>query len=161
LFFHGEEMIALYPSPCQRTTPCRLFATVYSVSSQLISTTGNRLLSPQPEDAPDSGNADPLNIVYENSDVMRENLLHYELKYGPIIRCRETQGYLEFVYRSHRRRWKALELIPTMWCPYGCTLITGKGRVSTENTALRGSLSECTELTTGFSILNICVNLFY
>jgi hypothetical protein len=38
--------------PSWRTTPCLLSATAYSMYSQLPSKTGDRLLHPQPEDAP-------------------------------------------------------------------------------------------------------------
>jgi hypothetical protein len=37
--------------PSWRATPCRLFATAYSIYSQLPSISGGRVLHPQPEDA--------------------------------------------------------------------------------------------------------------
>ena len=36
-FFHGEELLALRPTPSWRTTPCRLSTTAYSIYSQLPS----------------------------------------------------------------------------------------------------------------------------
>jgi hypothetical protein len=57
LFFCGE-FLASTPNPW-RTTPCRLPATYYSIYSQLSSISGGRLLHPQPEDTPCSGNKRP------------------------------------------------------------------------------------------------------
>jgi hypothetical protein len=42
-----------------RTTPCHLFLIAYSLYSQLTIISGSRLLHPQPEDMPCSGDEEP------------------------------------------------------------------------------------------------------
>jgi hypothetical protein len=47
------------PVPGWRATPCRPSATAYSIYSHLPSTSGGRLLYPQPEDSPWCGDKGP------------------------------------------------------------------------------------------------------
>jgi hypothetical protein len=42
MYFYGELLLALLPTPSWRTTPCRLFAAAYSVHSQLPNIAGGR-----------------------------------------------------------------------------------------------------------------------
>jgi len=63
--FYGEVLLALRSTPSWRITPGRLSATVYSTHFQLPSTSGVRLLYPQPENVPWRGDdMDPLNMEF-------------------------------------------------------------------------------------------------
>jgi hypothetical protein len=59
LFFMGRICWPHARPPSWRTTSCRLPATAYLVYSQLPSISGDRLLHPQPEDAPCRGDKGP------------------------------------------------------------------------------------------------------
>jgi hypothetical protein len=55
LIFYGKELLTPRPTPTLEDHPCRLSANAYSIFSQFISIPGERLLHPQPEDAPCRG----------------------------------------------------------------------------------------------------------
>jgi hypothetical protein len=59
LFFTVRSCYPRAQPPSWRTIPSRLFATAYSISSQLPSIAGGRLLHPQPEDALCRGDKGP------------------------------------------------------------------------------------------------------
>jgi hypothetical protein len=60
--FYDEELLAPGPTPKLKDHPCRLFATIYSIYSQLRSISWGRLFHLQLEDASRRGNRDPLNM---------------------------------------------------------------------------------------------------
>jgi hypothetical protein len=62
LFFTARNCNPLAQTPSWITTPCRRFATAYSMYSQLPSVYEGRLLHSQPEDAPRRGDSDPFNM---------------------------------------------------------------------------------------------------
>jgi hypothetical protein len=86
-------LLAPCPNPVLEGYPCRLTATACSIHSQLPSTSGGRLLHPQPEDAPCRGDMDTFNMVCEIITVNNNIPLHFgfgDVNYSNVIHKVQT-----------------------------------------------------------------------
>jgi hypothetical protein len=63
LIFYGEELFVQRPTLKLQEHPLSPAATAFLIHSQLPSTSGGRLLHPQPEDAPCSADRGPIIIM--------------------------------------------------------------------------------------------------
>jgi hypothetical protein len=62
LTLYGEKLLDPRPAPRLECHPLWLFATTYSIYSQLLSMSGGHVPCPQPEDAPGCGDSKILNM---------------------------------------------------------------------------------------------------
>jgi hypothetical protein len=94
LAFYVEELLPLALHPSWRTIPCRRFAIVHSIYSQLPSISGGRLFHPKPAGAPCRGDRYPHNMD------LHSNCLSYREQLGTALLLGQDLYQTEYILHS-------------------------------------------------------------
>jgi hypothetical protein len=117
-----------HAQPQRWSTPCRLSASAYSIYSHLLSISGDRLLHPQPEDAPCRGTVLPLLCLCKPwSLTLREENRLKVLKriFGP------KRGEVRGGWRKlHNEKLRNFYSSPNIFFSCGSTVLWDPGRLA-------------------------------